>query len=56
MNRIWLGNEFFHESHQSNLLRKDYAYYSQFNWNVPDDLPYIWPKGGKSYYYELQIS
>lgn len=30
-------------SHRSNLLRKDYKYYSQFNWNVPDNLPYVWP-------------
>lgn len=31
------------ESHRSNLLRKDKEYYSQFNWNVPDNLPYYWP-------------
>jgi len=40
----WLGNTDLHESHQSNLLRKDVAFYSQYNWEVPDDLPYIWPK------------
>lgn len=40
---IWLGSEDFHNSHKSNLLRKDYNYYSQFNWTVPDNLPYIWP-------------
>lgn len=39
----WLGNEDFHASHRSNLLRKDLEYYSQFNWSEPDDLPYIWP-------------
>jgi hypothetical protein len=39
----WLGNEAFHASHRSNLLRKDYAYYSQFGWSEPDDLPYVWP-------------
>jgi hypothetical protein len=40
----WLGDHAFHESHQSNLLRKDPAHYGQFGWTVPDDLPYVWPK------------
>jgi hypothetical protein len=40
---IWLGNKDFHDSHKSNLLRKDPKWYSQYNWNVPDNLPYIWP-------------
>jgi len=39
----WLGNNEFHASHRSNLLRKDRNYYSQFGWNEPDNLPYIWP-------------
>lgn len=39
----WLGNKEFHKSHQSNLLRKDPEWYSKFRWNVPDDLPYVWP-------------
>lgn len=39
---VWLGNESFHRSHQSNLLRKDPQHYSQFGWGVPDDLPYVW--------------
>ena len=30
-------------SYKSNLLRKFPAYYRQFHWNVPDDLPYVWP-------------
>lgn len=38
----WLGDDGFHRSHQSNLLRKDPQYYEQFGWAVPDDLPYIW--------------
>jgi hypothetical protein len=42
----WLGNEYFHRSHQSNLLRKDPVFYGQYNWEVPDDLDYIWPKPG----------
>lgn len=38
----WLGNEDFHESHQSNLLRKDWRYYAAFQWNVDHNLPYRW--------------
>jgi hypothetical protein len=39
----WLGKGAFHLSHQSNLLRKDPEYYSQFGWAVSPDLPYVWP-------------
>lgn len=39
----WLGDQPFHDSHKSNLLRKDPAHYGRFHWEVPDDLPYIWP-------------
>ena len=39
----WLGNETFHASHRSNLLRKDFAHYSQFGWREPSNLPYVWP-------------
>lgn len=39
----WLGNEAFHASHRSNLLRKDFTYYSQFGWTEQNNLPYIWP-------------
>lgn len=38
----WFGNESFHLSHQSNLLRKDYAHYSKYFPNVSDGLPYQW--------------
>jgi hypothetical protein len=24
-------------------LRKDYNYYSRYNWNVPTNLSYVWP-------------
>ncbi len=44
----WLGDERFHNSHKSNLLRKFPEYYRQFDWNVPDDLPYFWPVAGHS--------
>ena len=39
----WFGDEKFHASHRSNLLRKDPAYYGKFGWSEPDDLPYYWP-------------
>ena len=39
----WLGNESFHASHRSNLLRKDPVHYGQFVWIEPSTLPYIWP-------------
>lgn len=61
----WLGDEKFHASHRSNLLRKVieaeerartnptkrnkntalyvYAWYNQFGWNEPPNLPYVWP-------------
>jgi len=39
----WLGDEKFHASHRSNLLRKDPDYYGQFGWTESHDLPYVWP-------------
>jgi hypothetical protein len=39
----WFGKEDFHRSHQSNLVRKDPAYYRRFYPDVPDDLDYVWP-------------
>ena len=39
----WLGNDIFHASHRSNLLRKMPEYYSEFGWKEPDNLPYYWP-------------
>lgn len=39
----WLGDEQFHASHRSNLLRKDMEFYSQWGWTDPIDLPYVWP-------------
>ena len=38
----WVGNEQLHASHRSNLLRKDYAFYSQYGWQEPTNMPYIW--------------
>lgn len=42
---FWFGNEKFHASHRSNLLRKDFTYYSKFGWTEENNLPYIWLKG-----------
>ena len=39
----WMGNEAFHASHRSNLLRKNYEFYKKYNWSEPDNLPYYWP-------------
>ena len=40
----WLGDEDFHRSHRSALLRKDRPYYRHQFGDVPDDLPYVWPR------------
>ena len=39
----WLGNEEFHASHRSNLLRKDSPFYGKYSWLEPSTLPYVWP-------------
>jgi hypothetical protein len=39
----WWGNKKFHDSHKSNLLRKNSEYYSQFNWDISSEIPYFWP-------------
>lgn len=39
----WIGNPKFHDSHKSNLLRKDPAYYGRFNWPVSTTVEYMWP-------------
>lgn len=38
----WFGNEELHASHRSNLLRKDFGFYSKM-FNEPNNLPYVWP-------------
>lgn len=43
----WLGDYDFHASHRSNLLRKDFAFYSKYNWKENPDLPYVWPIDGR---------
>lgn len=39
----WLGDNEFHSSHRSNLLRKKPEWYNQFHWTEPTTLPYVWP-------------
>jgi hypothetical protein len=39
----WLGDEEFHRSHRSALVRKDPDHYRAQFPDVPDDLPYVWP-------------
>ncbi|PWC07799.1 hypothetical protein DF223_00035 [Mycetocola zhujimingii] len=39
----WIGDEAFHLSHRSNLLRKDPEFYGEVFAGVPDNLPYVWP-------------
>ena len=39
----FIGNDDFHESHKSNLLRKDLNFYRQFWPTLSDALPYKWP-------------
>lgn len=51
----WFGNEDIHKGMRSNLLRKDYNHYSQFGWNEPTDLPYIWPVKEKKIYQKTDI-
>lgn len=39
----WIGNEEFHVSHRSNLLRKKPDHYREFWHDTPNDLEYVWP-------------
>lgn len=39
----WLGDEEFHRSHRSSLLRKHPDHYRPQFADVPDDLEYVWP-------------
>lgn len=39
----WFGDDAFHASHRSNLLRKNFEYYSRFGWTEKPDMEYVWP-------------
>ncbi|MGZ3146119.1 MSMEG_6728 family protein [Lentzea chajnantorensis] len=43
----WLGDEGLHRSHRSALVRKDPQFYRRFFPDVPDDLPYVWPRSDR---------
>jgi hypothetical protein len=43
----WLGQEEFHSSHRSNLIRKNPTHYRQFWPTESNDLEYMWPIGEK---------
>jgi hypothetical protein len=38
----WVTRQFIN-SHRSNLLRKDPDWYGKYGWNIPDNIPYVWP-------------
>lgn len=40
----WMGYAPFHQSHRSNLLRKNYDHYVEYFGNIPTNLPYLWYK------------
>ncbi|GAA2454187.1 MSMEG_6728 family protein [Streptomyces glaucus] len=44
----WLGDDAFHHSHRSALVRKDPATYAPLFPGVPDDLPYVWPASDRT--------
>ena len=39
----WFGNQAFHDSHKSNLIRKLPSHYQAFWPSISADLPYLWP-------------
>ena len=51
----WLGDKSFHSSHRSNLLRKDYEYYSKFCWRESCDEPYCWFDTDKKQWYKQHV-
>ncbi|GAA3487384.1 MSMEG_6728 family protein [Streptomyces cremeus] len=44
----WLGDEAFHRSHRSALVRKAPELYRGLFPDVPDDLPYVWPSSDRA--------
>ena len=43
----WLGDDAVHLSHRSALVRKDPERYRPLFPDVPDDLPYVWPRSDR---------
>jgi hypothetical protein len=54
----WMCDQRFHLAHQSNLMRKDPEWYSQYYSHVPNDIPYFWPTKEADYvsYYAAAVS
>ena len=51
----WLGFEPFHSSHRSNLLKKDFQFYSQYKWSDDPKNLYIWlDENGKWYSFDRE--
>ena len=48
----WFGNSDFHNSHKSNLLRKDFEYYSKYGWQENPKDPYVWYDTDKEQFYQ----
>ncbi|WP_093802910.1 MSMEG_6728 family protein [Streptomyces sp. Wb2n-11] len=44
----WLGDDVFHRSHRSALVRKDSTTYAPLFPGVPEDLPYVWPTSDRA--------
>ncbi|MFJ8143142.1 MSMEG_6728 family protein [Streptomyces sp. NPDC096013] len=44
----WPGDEAFHTSHRSALVRKAPEVYRPLFPDVPDDLPYVWPASDRA--------
>lgn len=38
----WLGDDRIHSSHRSNLLKKDFDFYSKYGWKEPLNIEYFW--------------
>lgn len=49
---LWFGNEEFHKSHRSNLLRKNPDYYKKHGWEDDPNLPYRWYDMNRNQWYE----
>lgn len=45
----WVSSELLQKTHQSNLLRKDFSFYS-IHFSGVSDLPYVWPLPEKNTY------
>ena len=47
---LWFGNQMFHNSHKSNLLRKDFEFYSKYEWSVNESDSYLWLDENNKWY------